>query len=277
MKKNAPISDGQIGQLLDFIFQDAKDLYKKLTPKGWENSEYVRFFHPSARQQFEEDRRVTKRLNSLIKKEKTEEYEGKETDFEQDDLEGVNGYGEFLYVLGLSVYDIFSMNHEVKASDGTVYDMGSFRGSGRFMAEYLNAYPDDRVLEEYGYLDFYMGSVWIESRADLLPFYTYIFHKLKEKGCLWEYYFPRLSLIDFKNNPRKIEGESPEDYNPEHSVARDLEASKKEREIQDFRNELDTIHDKTFEKAKYEPLAKTVQAFKNVYGILPDGHPKIHV
>jgi len=269
-----PISDKEIKKLLDFIFRDAENLYKKLAPKGWENSEYARFFHPTARQQFEENKRITERLNSLTKKGKPEEYEGKEAYFEQDNLDGLNGFGEFLYVLGLSVYDIFSMNHEVKERGGAVYDMGSFRGSGWFMADYFNSYPDDRIPEKYGYLDFYMGSIWIESRADLLPFYTFIFNKLKDKGCTWEYYFPKLSIINFKNNIAKTEEDRPEDYNPESGVARDLEVSKKNREIQVFRDELHAIHDEAFAKAKYEPLVKTVQAYKNVYGLLPDGHPQ---
>ncbi len=88
-------------------------------------------------------------------------------------------------------------------------------------------------LEKYGYLDFYMGSLWIESRANLLPFYRFIFQK-KRKGCTWEYYFPKLSMINFKNTTVKNEEDSPEDYNPESSAAIHLEASKKEREIQEF-------------------------------------------
>ncbi|HZJ20378.1 MAG TPA: hypothetical protein VFD35_08525, partial [Pricia sp.] len=122
MEINVPISDKEIKKLLDFIFRDAENLYKKLAPKGWENSEYARFFHPTARQQFEENKRITERLNSLTKKGKPEEYEGKEAYFEQDNLDGLNGFGEFLYFLGLSVYDIFSMNHEVKERGGAVYD-----------------------------------------------------------------------------------------------------------------------------------------------------------
>ncbi len=81
-------------------------------------------------------------------------------------------------------------------------------------------------------------------------------------------------MINFKNTTVKYEEDSPEDYNPESSAATHLEASKKEREIQEFRDELDEMHEKTFEEAKYKPLVKTVQANKNIYGILPDGHPR---
>ncbi len=84
MDKNVSISDKEIKKLLDFIFLDAQNLYKKLASNGWENSKYIRFFHPTARQQFEEDNRITERLNSLTKKARPDEYEGRETDFEQE-------------------------------------------------------------------------------------------------------------------------------------------------------------------------------------------------
>ncbi len=48
MDKNASISDKEIKKLLDFIFLDAQNLYKKLAPNGWENSKYIRFLHPTA-------------------------------------------------------------------------------------------------------------------------------------------------------------------------------------------------------------------------------------
>lgn len=53
------------------------------------------------------------------------------------------------YVLGLSVYDIFSNNHQVSGKDNRIYDLGSLRGSGGFIADFFNKYYP--ASSEYNY------------------------------------------------------------------------------------------------------------------------------
>jgi hypothetical protein len=132
------------------------------------------------------------------------------SDFKQDELIGINELEEFLYILGLAVYDIFSNNHDVIGYDKKTFDLGSLRGSGHFIADFLNENYNNPS-NSYEYMDFYMGTIWIRSRGDLTPFYEFIFLKLKEFHCDWNYFFP---------------------------------------------------------------LNQIVKAYKNVYGVLPNGHPQ---
>ena len=69
-------------------------------------------------------------------------------------------------IIGKCLWDIFSDNHEVIAADGRLADTGSFRGSGGFLAQWM-----DEALgcSNYDYMDFYMGTVWINQRADMSP------------------------------------------------------------------------------------------------------------
>jgi len=267
-------TDSEGIELLKFIFTDSVDLYKKLAPDGWERSEYVHFLHPTPEQQFEEHKRISSRLNALGKKStETEEEKYTLNDFTQDDLDNISAYEEFLYILGLTVYDVFSNNHEVVGSDNKIYDFGSFRGSAGFIAEFLNQhYPNPNRC--YDYLDFYMGTIWIKSRGDLSPFYEFVFQKLKESNCNWNYTFPRIYLIDFKKDTGSSDSPDPEKYNPEVELSKELKMSKRKEETNKLRKKLDEAYEEEFEEAKYKPLETIVKAYKNVYGILPEGHPK---
>ena len=41
-----------------------------------------------------------------------------------------------------------------------------------------------------------------------------------------------------------------------------------------MRDELDKAYRDEYEEAKYKPLDQLVQAYKNIYGVLPIGHPQ---
>ncbi len=265
-----PITDIEIIELLNRIFDNSKTLLALIAPTGWRFSAYVNFFHPTPKQQFEEEKALRERLNKLAKNQ-TPIKSINLNEYQQDDLNNISETEEFQYVLGLSVYDIFSNNHEVYSNDNQVYDLGSFRGSGSFIADFLN--NKNPASKNYDYLDFYMGSVWIESRANLLPFYEYIFQILKNEKCDWNYCFPRLYLLDMRNKETN-EAESTLDYKPEKSMPNEIERINKEKEIEKFQNELDSSFQKGYEDAKYKPLISIVQAYKNIYKSLPKGHPQ---
>lgn len=267
-------TDEECIDILRFIFNDAEQFYKKIAPNGLKNTDLVLFLHPTAEQQYEEHIRLINNVNRLTKKSKQKEGEElKVSDFTQDDLTDISEDDEFLYILGLSTYDVFSNNHEVIGEDNRIYDFGSFRGSGGFIADFFNDnFPDNS--KKYDYMDFYMGTIWIRDRGTLTPFYEYIFQKLKELNCDWKYSFPRLHII----NPKKIfdplnDGKV-EDYSPEKALEKQIEQNEHDNQTKKFQEELDKIYYEEFEEAKYKPLSQIVQAYKTIYRQLPSGHPQ---
>lgn len=266
-------SDNECVNILRSIFEDAIQFYNTIAPKGLKNSDLVLFLHPTPEQQYEEHLRIRKNINQLTKKLKQEDKEIKINDFKQDDLKNISEFYEFLYILGLSVYDIFSNNHEVFSNDNKVYDLGSLRGSGGFIADFFNTHYTDNS-EKYDYMDFYMGTIWIRERGNLRPFYEYIFQKLKDLDCDWKYSFPRMFLVD----PKKIFDDSSntniEEYKPEKAIQEQFELSVKDKQTKELQDELDKIYEEEYEEAKYKPLSQIVQAYKNIYGLLPKGHPQ---
>jgi len=73
-------TDAECTEILNYIFCDALSLYKKVAPNGWISSEYIHFLHPTTKQQIDENKLMTDRINKLMKKEK-----GKEEDhFKRD-------------------------------------------------------------------------------------------------------------------------------------------------------------------------------------------------
>ena len=50
----------------------------------------------------------------------------------------------------------------------------------------------------YDYLDFYLGTIRLSQRAELIPVYEMIFRRLKERLLNWRYRFPKLSLVEIE-------------------------------------------------------------------------------
>jgi hypothetical protein len=69
----------------------------------------------------------------------------------------VNEEEEVTDLVGLCLWDVCSDNHEVIAADGRVADIGSFRGAGRFLDEYLTRDQDGWREGDY------MRSTWERS------------------------------------------------------------------------------------------------------------------
>jgi hypothetical protein len=264
------MTEKQCFELLRYIFSGRNELLLKIAPNGWVNAEVVKIFHPTAEQQFHECKRMQDNLNRPKSDRKKLEIPELET-FAQDILENINEQIEFDYALGLCVYDIFSNNHTVLADDKKEFNLGSMRGSGRFISNFFNL-EIDSTQKKYDYIDFYMGSIWIAERADLIPFYEYIFLKLKIKECDWQYEFPRLYAIA----PPKIHKKKDDNltYNPNDSISDQIAEDQEEKESNRFQEVLNTTFEEAFEGAKYKPLTAVVQAYKNIFGVLPDGHPQ---
>jgi hypothetical protein len=172
------------------------------------------------------------------------------------------------------VWDIFSNNHDVISADGRRVDLGSFRGTAGFIADYLNAKMDS---SRYDYMDFYMGTIWLHGRADLAVVYGMVFSRLKREGCDWRYRFPRLGLVDLR--PLRDE-QAPTDGAPEwatYSPSASLEQQQREAahdaEVDELRRSLDDAYRREVEAARHRPPPSIIEAYRAVFGRHPAGWP----
>lgn len=257
-------------ELLRYLFAEVETLYRQLAPEGWKHSPYVRFFHPSAQQQFDSYRRWIGRLSSLDGISDPADPQKTRSDFEEEEIGKINEREEFLNVLGIATYDIFSDGHQVVSPKQSVYSLGSARGSGKFLADFFT-YELEDLDKAYDYLDFYMGSVWINQRADLRPFYRYLFARLRARGLEWAYHFPQLYLLDFQrtftNHPEPVY------YDPEAALKEELSKLEMEQQQPEFHRQLKENYLDAWEAAKRAPLVPIVAAYRDIYGHIPEGHP----
>jgi len=263
------------------LFKDRDQLLKKLAPEGWEKSELFLVHHPTSQQRYEEALTIHNNLRNLFGRDKdaSDNDPPKREDFQEDplDLALIDPMQEWIEIWGRCLWDVFSNNHEVIDPSRTVYDIGSFRGAGGFIADYINCHVPE-VKDRYGYLDFYMGTTIVSGRADLTPVYEIIFEKLKHLNCDWIYHFPRLYLIDLSNPDEELEAGKEENflnYDPAESFVRQLDRQKKKEETSKLKEELDRIYEEAIEEAKDNPLPEIVFAYTNVYNRLPEGWPHI--
>jgi len=131
------------------------DVWRELAPDGWGASPLSAVFHPSVEQVWREAVRIHRNLRGFPGvRERVDDRpdptleaikaEHKELPLEPD--------RELRELIAMCLWDVFSDNHEVIASSGAVVDIGSFRGSAGFIADYLNR---ELGQDRYGYLDFY--------------------------------------------------------------------------------------------------------------------------
>ena len=123
----------------------------------------------------------------------------------------------WLSLWGDVLWDVFSNNNDVVGPGGERYDLGSFRGTGRFLADCLNDRlaaeagdePADRTHGPFDYIDFYMGT-WGLFRDGDEPgrsFYAHVFRRLQERGCDWR--FAATALADLPEGDAPVDGPPP--------------------------------------------------------------------
>ncbi len=178
-------------------------LLAELCPDGWSASPLHHALHPTAEQRYAEHVRLAERMRGFRSKLAPAEIEEPTPSFEQfirdeeaDQLAKpatpappTTDEDEFADLLGQCLWDVFSDNHDVIAADGRIVSLGSFRGSGGFLADFLEygptpPPPDDpddlwSSWDRSDYLRFYMGTAFISGRADLTPVYALIFRRLQ--------------------------------------------------------------------------------------------------
>jgi hypothetical protein len=254
------LSEGECTEVFRRLFPlglGGEDVLAELAPAGWERSALLSVFHPSPEQVHRETARIHRNLRALSRSRERREDDPEPT---LEDIratwrdEPVDRDRELRELVGRCAWDVFSDNHDVIAPDGRAVDIGSFRGAGDFIADLLN-----REIGEgrYGYLDFYLGSLWGSDRADLTPVYAMLFRRLARHGFDWTYTFPRLYAFDLGGASGRDVGET-------------LEA---EREHGELHALLDEGYRDAIEHAKDEPAPPTVAAYRQIYDRDPRGWP----
>ena len=275
------LTGGELDALFDRLFPHGfagADVLAEIAPEGWEHSTLVPCFHPSVEQLFDE--RVTIHRNLERWRQLGRRREGAATleprpeptldDVRRDyEPSPVNEEEEVTELVGLCLWDIFSDNHDVIAADGRFADIGSFRGAGAFLDEYLTR--DAKGRRDGDYMRFYMGTIWISRRADLTPVYAMIFRRLKSLRADWVYHFPELGLVEFA--PADGKDKSGEGYSVSQAALAEVEAQKRRAEVERFRTELREANARAREEAMDRPPPATVRAYRQVYGRDPRGWP----
>jgi hypothetical protein len=178
-------------------------------------------------------------------------------------------------LVGRCIWDIFSDQHEVIAKDGRLVDLGSFRRTGEFIADYLNRRMGRR---QYDYMSFYLGTSapWALQEGDLTPVYQLIFGRLKRRGLDWVYHFPQIYLVDFRPMRDALDREGMpdwENYSPSEALAKESQDKQRDKEIAEFRDQLEEGRNEAIEEALRHRPPPTVLAYRNVHGHWPQGWP----
>ncbi len=248
-------SDEELEAEFDALFPQGfsgSDVLQELAPGGWERSPLLALCHPSLAQVFEESLRIHRNLCSLHRPDDTRPLPPEPTldevarDFRDRPVEAEREVRE---LVGQCLWEIFSDSHEVVGPDGRVLDLGSFRASGGFLAEYLNRRSG---VEQYDYLDFYMGTAWVAQRADLTPVYRMIFGRLRGRGLDWVYHFPRLYAVNLRPLEEAMDRKDEPDwlnYSPSEALAREEEEEERDRNLAELRESLDEGYRAAIEEA----------------------------
>jgi hypothetical protein len=213
------LTEAQCWDMFQRLFPNGLDdpaLVKELAPEGWDRSPLLLVCHPTAEQVYEETLKIRENLRSLLKREPASpEADSPLTldSIKQDMVcHAENPVEECADLLGNCLWDVFSDNHEVITAEGTLVDMGSFRGAASFIADFRHrrTCTQESLGDRGDYIEFYMGTVAVRHRADLTPVYELIFSRMRQIGLSWQYVHPRLYAIDLSSLADPAEDDTPE-------------------------------------------------------------------
>ena len=150
----AQLPDDIMESLIIELFQAIPEMKDKVIPQGFSNSDLVHIFHPTEEQRYKEYCEMHVRFKTLFKKKEAPEslktFEEFILTIEETKVEELY---EIVSIYGNCLWDIFSNNHTVYNENSESYDIGSFRGSGRFLADVIdkiNLVPG----KSFDYIDF---------------------------------------------------------------------------------------------------------------------------
>src|SRR5438093_2090004 len=246
------LTDAELHMLSDRLFPEGfagADVRAEVAPNGWEQSPLVDCFHPSVERVFEERLQFHQNIAALriagsrragqaqVETEASPAPTLEEVQREYEP-EPVQADAELTELVGLCLWDVFSDNHDVITADGRVADIGSFRAAGAFLDEHLSGNREG--WREGDYLRFYLGTIWINARADLTPIYAMIFRRIKALGGDWVYHFPELGLVDLGG--LQPDSEAIGRYSPNEALAAERKAQRREAELVRMRAELQELN-----------------------------------
>lgn len=277
------LTDAELQAFFDRLFPyglAGADVLREIAPEGWKRSPLLACFHPSVERVLEERIQMHRNIEALHRARghrhgpaRPDEAPRPEPTLEEvrreHELQPVRQDDELTELVGQSLWDVFSDNHEVVV-EGRAADIGSFRGASAFLDEYASG--DIRAMGREGdYMRFYMGTIWISGRADLTAVYEMIFRRLRSLDADWIYHFPELQLMDL--GALATDTEQPTRYSPSEGAVAELKARRREAELERFRAELAASNAKAREEAMDHPPPATVRAYRQVYGRNPRGWP----
>jgi hypothetical protein len=275
------MTETEVDALFDLLFPHGfagQDVLDEIAPEGREQSQLLACFHPSVERVFEERlmfHRTTEGWRQLARKRQGQTIEGQP----QPTLEDVRreykplpveANEEVTELVGMCLWDVFSDNHDVIAADGRVADIGTFRGASGFLDSHLAR--DHDVWKREDYLRFYMGTIGISRRADLMPVYAVIFRRLKAMGADWVYHFPELRIVELPSRDPEPASSAP-GYSVSQSAVAEVNAQRRRTEVQRLRAELEEGNARAREEALDREPPATVRAYRRVYGRDPHGWP----
>jgi hypothetical protein len=258
------------------------DVIEELAPDGWRQSPLAAVFHPSAEQVYSESLRMHENLQLLRRADDNRPAPPPPQPPSRDEMaadvrpETVDTDREIRELVAMCTWDLFSDGHEVVDADGRVVDLGSFRASGGFIADWWNRRIGHA---EYDYIDFYLGTIWVSQRADLTPVYQLIFRRLQALHFDWTYCFPRLHLVDLRplkdalNAGKNAQRPEWENYDPSQAFADEQQENERQQQLAELRTSLDEAHREAVDEARQAPPPNTVAAYRSVYGRFPQGWP----
>jgi hypothetical protein len=236
------------------------DVLQELAPAGWKNSPLLAVFHPSLAQTYQETLRLHRNVCALRRPNDPRPLPPDPTldevarDFREHAVETEREVRE---LVGQCLWDVFSDNHEVVAPDGRVLDLGSFRASGGFLADILNRQIG---ADNYDYLSFFMGTIWVAQRADLTLVYRMIFRRLQSRLLDWIYHFPRIYAVDLRPLKEALDQTHEPDwlnYSPSEALAKEQEQKDQDKNLAELRESLDQGYLDAIEEALRGPPPAT--------------------
>ncbi len=146
----------------------APNLVAELAPEGWEKCELFQICHPTPEQ--------------ILRSPALRQFPAWG--------ESVQPERECAEVLGLCLRDVFGV-YEVMGVDeaGETFwvEEGTWRGTSHDIADWTNGYLSNPPCH---YMDFYVGSAYVEKLVDLTPVYGMIFRRFQEHGLEMLYTYP---------------------------------------------------------------------------------------
>lgn len=280
------LTESQCWALFERLFPNGLEdhtLVEELAPEGWDRSPLLRISHPTAEQVYEETMRIRKNLRNLLKTEPVSSKEEPPLTIETVRHNMIhrasNPVEECADLLGNCLWDVFSDNHEVVTAEGSLVDLGSFRATAGFIADFRHrrSHSQESLCDRGDYIELYMGTTLVRHRADLTPVYELIFERMCHIGLSWRYVHPRLYAIDLGSLSDLEKDDTPEAlrYDPTESFWRERQVGERQAEIAELQQSLDKTYRASIQNTCDSEPPATVRAYQRVYGRAPDGWPPI--